>query len=93
MGLPYVYCICSYFFLLLLLGHIHVGRKRAEEAQKAALEAEKRATKEAVEREATETRKVLADHQVVQKEANDLRLDANAEASQELKNKGLQSKQ
>ncbi|KAJ4962077.1 hypothetical protein NE237_021987 [Protea cynaroides] len=69
-----------------------VARKRAEEAQKAALEAEKRATKEAAEREATETRKVLA-AQVVQKEVNDLRMDASAEAFQELKNKGLQSKQ
>ncbi|XP_042512048.1 protein GLE1-like isoform X2 [Macadamia integrifolia] len=63
------------------------AKKRAVEVQKAELEAQRRATKEAAEREATETRKVLAD-QVVQKEDTDLRIDANGETLQELKNKG-----
>ncbi|XP_043724631.1 protein GLE1 isoform X7 [Telopea speciosissima] len=57
------------------------ARKRSEEAQKAALEAERRATKEAAERKATATRKQLA-AQVVQTEVTDLRKDESGEALQ-----------
>ncbi|XP_010248703.1 PREDICTED: protein GLE1 [Nelumbo nucifera] len=66
---------------------LEAARKRTEEMQKAALEAERRAVKEAAERRATETAKPDS-AAVTEKEGIHHKMDANAEAVKEETEKG-----